>query len=152
MPPPTVITATFPTESEAHAAIETLTESGVDHSLISLETTQPDTETRFLIRLVAIIVLSSIVGGAVGAGLGALIWLVFGPSGTGGLLIQIVVWLIFGHIIAGLWAGYLLLADRTHADLPHERTTAHLIIRYPSDDISELITSIIQRAGGRILP
>ena len=27
-------------------------------------------------------------------------------------------WAIFAHLIIGMWAGYLLLADRTQEDLP----------------------------------
>ena len=149
MPPPTTITATFPTKSQANAAIDALAEAGLNRSLISLDTTQPDAETSFLIRLVAIIVLWSIAGGAIGAGMGALIWLVLGPDGTGGLIIQTVSWLIFGHIVAGLWAGYLLLADRTSAELPHERTTTRLVIRCPEEHTRNLAESILERAEGR---
>ena len=41
-----------------------------------------------------------------------------GPPGTEGLIIQVVTWAIFAHLIIGMWAGYLLLADRTAEDLP----------------------------------
>jgi len=150
MPSSTDLTAAFESESDARAALEALVETGIDREQISLRTTTPDTEAPFLTRLVITIVLWSLAGGAIGAALGALIWLLLGPSGTGGLIIQIVTWLIFGHLIGGLWAGYVLLADRTRADLPHERRTdTVLTIECTSQALAESASAIVSEAGGR---
>jgi hypothetical protein len=73
-------------------------------------------EGRFMGRVVVVVVWS-IIGTAVGAGLGAAISLTIGPSGTSGLIIQMVSWAIFAHLLIGLWAGYLLLADRSGREI-----------------------------------
>jgi hypothetical protein len=60
-----------------------------------------------------IIVLWSIAGGVFGAGFGWLLAETIGPDGTAGLILQAVSWIIVGHLIAGMLAGYFVLADRT---------------------------------------
>jgi hypothetical protein len=150
MPPSTHLTAAFESESDARAALEALVVAGIKREQISLRTTTPNTEAPFLTRLVITIVLWSLAGGVIGAALGALLWLLLGPSGTGGLIIQIVSWIIFGHLIGGLWAGYVLLADRTNADLPHERQAETVLtIESTSQALAESASVIVSEAGGR---
>jgi len=74
-----------------------------------------------MVRVVVIIMLWSIVGAGIGAGLGAALSLTIGPSGTSGLIIQMVSWAIFAHMLGGIWAGYLLLADRSGREIGHGR-------------------------------
>lgn len=78
-------------------------------------------EGRAMWRIVVIIVLASIVGTAIGAALGVLLHVVVGPKGTSGLVIQVVSWAIFAHLLIGMWAGYLLLADRTEREIGRAR-------------------------------
>lgn len=125
----TTIQASYPDEEAAADAVRLLTDAGfapTDITVSQLDANQR--ESSFIIRLVVVIVVWSVVGGAVGVGLGALFWLFIGPEGTTGFIIQAVVWAIFGHLIAGMWAGYLLLADRTGPELPHERAAPNVRI------------------------
>lgn len=74
-------------------------------------------EGRAMGRIVAIIALASVVGTAIGAALGVALHVTIGPEGTSGLIIQVVSWAIFAHLLIGMWAGYLLLADRTEREI-----------------------------------
>jgi len=74
-------------------------------------------EARVMGKIVLIIALASTVGTAVGAGLGAAFAFTVGPPGTSGYIIQIVSWAIFMHLLIGMWAGYLLLADRSGREI-----------------------------------
>lgn len=74
-------------------------------------------EVRFMGRIVVVIALASILGTAIGAALGAFFAFAIGPSGTSGYVIQIVSWAIFMHLLIGMWAGYLLLADRSGREM-----------------------------------
>ena len=60
--------------------------------------------------------------GIVGAVIGGLIGLALtaagvGPDGTAGRTLQIAGWAMFVHIIASLWAGYVVLGTRSTRDL-----------------------------------
>lgn len=117
---PSEFQVTFPSEAAAQAARRQLTTVGIDPDTITFS--QPaGREGSFLTHLVITIALWSVAGAAAGIGLGTIIWLLLGPEGETGFIIHVVVWGIFGHLIAGMWAGYLGLADRTEADLPHDR-------------------------------
>lgn len=74
-------------------------------------------EARVMGKIVLIIALASAVGTAMGAALGAFFAFTIGPSGTSGYVIQIVSWAIFMHLLIGMWAGYLLLADRSSREI-----------------------------------
>jgi hypothetical protein len=120
------ITATFPDRPTANAAAHALAAAGIPRHAITLtEHAAPAAETRYLRRLVIIIVLWSILGGAVGALIGLALYAAIGPEGTAGLSFQLVCWALIGHLIVGMIAGYWVLADRTHRELsPGEpRTT-----------------------------
>ena len=111
------LTATFPDEPAASRAAAALAADGL-RCEASPETDLSHHETRFIGRIVIIIALASVVGTALGVGMGVLISFAIGPHGTSGIIIEAVSWAIFAHLLIGMWAGYWLLADRTHADLP----------------------------------
>ncbi len=82
-------------------------------------------EGRFMRRVVVIIALASVAGTALGAALGAAFAFTIGPPGTSGYVIQIVSWAIFMHLLIGMWAGYLLLADRSGREV---RNSGHVTL------------------------
>jgi hypothetical protein len=114
------ITAAFP-DAPAEAAVRTLTEPRIPDSSIDIAAGVPGRETAFIRRLVVIIVLWSILGGAVGAAIGLTLAVTIGPEGTSGLLFQVVCWMLIGHLIVGMIAGYWVLADRTHREMAPDR-------------------------------
>lgn len=115
------VSAPFADAEGAVAAVEALVAAGIPREAVSV-TLSATQEGRLLWRLVISIVLWSILGGAVGAGAGlALARAGIGPSGTTGTLVQAVSWLIIGHLLAGMWAGYVLLADRSHREMASDR-------------------------------
>lgn len=79
-------------------------------------------------KIVLFVALWSVFGTAFGAGMGVLIATIFGPDGRQGMVIQAVSWAIFAHLLGGMWAGYLLLADRTRRDLPIAGGSAVLLV------------------------
>ena len=74
-------------------------------------------EARAMGKIVLIIALASVLGTAFGVALGAVLAFTVGPPGTSGYIIQIVSWAIFMHVLIGMWAGYLLLADRSGREI-----------------------------------
>jgi hypothetical protein len=91
--------------------------AAADIALATVTAAAAAPEARFFGRLVWVIVLWSIAGGAAGALLGAaLVWAGVGPGGAAAFALQVVGWTIFGHLIAGIWAGYALLADRSRRE------------------------------------
>lgn len=108
----------FPDRARGDAAVNALLAAGFPADAISVSEAGSGHEGRFLGRIVVLIVLWSIPGGALGAALGALLSITgIGPQGTTGVVVQVVSWLIIGHLLAGMWAGYLLLADRSHREI-----------------------------------
>lgn len=131
--------AAFPTATDARKARAYLITGGVPADEISLEDIelglieQSAREGRTMGRIVVVIALASIVGTAIGAGLGVLLHVLVGPKGTSGLIILIVSWAIFAHLLIGMWAGYFLLADRTEREFrPAQPVT--LVIRCANID------------------
>jgi hypothetical protein len=149
---PTEIRAVFPSDAAARTAADRLAAAGVDASAVSLVGPGVNREGSFITRLVFTIAFWSIIGAPIGVGLGTLLWLILGPQGTAGFMIQSVVWGIFGHLIAGMWAGYILLADRTQPDLAHDRASAValLTIRCPYDEAARLAREIVNASGGEV--
>ncbi|HET9477679.1 MAG TPA: hypothetical protein VFP63_09340 [Dehalococcoidia bacterium] len=112
----------FPDRAQADDAVKALLAAGFPAEAISLSESGSGHEGRFLGRIVILIVLWSIPGGALGAALGALLSITgIGPQGTTGVVVQVVSWLIIGHLLAGMWAGYVLLADRSHREMAPDR-------------------------------
>ncbi len=102
--------------------MDALLAAGIPADAISVTGAGPGQEGQFLGRIVILIVLWSIPGGALGAATGLLLAIAgIGPQGTTGAVVQVVSWLIIGHLLAGMWAGYLLLADRSHREMAPDR-------------------------------
>jgi hypothetical protein len=111
-------------------------------------TATSDKETRFMGRIFLVVVFWSVVGTAAGAALGVVLHVTVGPSGTEGLIIQVVSWAIFAHLIIGMCAGYLLLADRTEEDLPAVRQEgARIEVECDSIDDAREAAAILEEAG-----
>jgi hypothetical protein len=127
------IHSSFANRADAEAAAATLREAGIPPSAIDLQfDVLPEArarEARFLWRVLVIIVLWSIVGGVMGAGFGWLLAETIGPEGTAGLILQLVSWIIVGHPIFGMLAGYFVLADRTQREMPPDRPVSVLTVR-----------------------
>jgi hypothetical protein len=98
--------------------------------------------------IVLMIVFWSCVGAVAGATLGAAIALTAGPPGTEALILQVVVWGIFFHLLAGMWAGYLLLADRTNPEVvvKSDRFVA-LLVSCDSIEQRSMAEEVLRRAG-----
>ncbi len=105
------ISAAFPDAGSARAAARRLTAEGVAASI------DGGREGGFMARFVVIVVACSIAGTAAGAALGAALSYTVGPHGTEGLILLIVTWAVFAHLLIGLWAGYALLSDRSEREL-----------------------------------
>jgi hypothetical protein len=114
------ITAAFRDRPAADAAADALAAAGVDREDITV-TQNAAAETRYLWRLVVIIVLWSVLGGVVGALIGAVLYTAIGPEGTAGLVFQLVCWALIGHLIVGMVAGYWVLSDRTSREMEPDR-------------------------------
>jgi len=96
-------------------------------------------EARFVWRVLIRIVLWSIAGAAPGAAFGWLLAETIGPEGTAGLIVQVVCWMIVGHLLAGMLAGYALLADRSAEEMPPDRPVSLLTVRdVPEDDLQRV--------------
>jgi hypothetical protein len=141
--PPTVeIRATFSSPASAEAAAHALTSAGVPAA--SIETIEQELmpglghEAPFIWRLVAIIVVWSILGGVFGALIGLVLAATVGPEGTSGLVLQVVSWTIMGHLIVGMVAGYVVLADRTHPEMAPDRPLTVLAVRVPDEDKQQI--------------
>lgn len=105
-------------------------------------------ENRFMGRIVLLIVGCSIVGTAVGAAFGATLAVTIGPPGIEGLITQIVAWAIFAHLLIGMWAGYLLLADRTGRDLKPVRAPPAVVrAECATIDESEVLATELRSLG-----
>ena len=131
------IHASFAHRAAAEAAATALSESGIPHSAIDLEHgVLPEARTRearFVWHVLIAIVLWSLVGAIPGAIFGWILAEIIGPEGTAGLIVQVVCWMIVGHLLAGMLAGYALLADRTAEEMPPDRPVSLLTVR----DVSE---------------
>jgi hypothetical protein len=138
----TEIMATFRSRAQAEAAVAALTAAGVPHdAVIVSEAPLPPTrrrEGRYLCRLLVIIVLWSVLGGVFGVLFGLVLAATVGPEGTAGQLFQAVCWGIVGHLLIGMIAGYVVLADRSHPEMEPERPQVVLTVRVAPDQRTEL--------------
>jgi hypothetical protein len=127
------IHSSFTNREDAEGAAAALREAGIPPSTIDLQfDVLPEArqrEARFLWRVLVIIVLWSIVGGVIGAGFGWLLAETIGPEGSAGLILQLVSWIIVGHLIFGMLAGYFVLADRTQREMPPDRPVSVVTVR-----------------------
>jgi hypothetical protein len=106
----------------------------------------PQREGRYLWRLLVVIVLWSVLGGVFGVLFGLVLAATIGPEGTSGLLFQAVCWEIVGHLLAGMLAGYVVLADRSEREMEPERPEVLVTVTAPSGDIEQL-RAILQSSG-----
>src|SRR3990172_7941107 len=129
----TEITASFAEAADAEAAIAALVEAGVSPSLMELQhgvlAEARGREGRFVWRVLVIIVLWSLAGALPGAAFGGLLAGTIGPEGPAGLIVQLVCWIIVGHLIGGMLAGDFVLADRTQREMPPDRPVSLLTVR-----------------------
>ena len=120
------IVAAFPEAVSARAAMERLRDAGFASGDLELMGAAPAVrpaagegpDAPVLGRVFWQIVLWGIVGAVIGGVIGfALTALGVGPDGTAGRALQIAGWAMFAHIIASLWAGYVVLGTRSTRDL-----------------------------------
>jgi len=144
------ISVTFPStaEAEAEAAANALREAGIPAASIDLQHNvlleARAREGRLVSRVLVIIVLWSIAGGVIGVGFGWLLAETIGPEGTAGLIVQLVSWIIVGHLIAGMLAGYFVLADRTQREMPPDRPVSVLTVQGLTDDDAEKVRHLLR--------
>lgn len=141
----TEIRATFLNPRVAQEARRQLVEDGVRAEAMTMAVGSPSLaqetvrEGLIMWRIVVIIVLASAVGTAIGAAMGLALHVTIGPPGMSGLIIQVVSWAIFAHLLIGMWAGYLLLADRSEREIGRSRPVILTlrcanILREPQDE------------------
>jgi hypothetical protein len=120
------VQATFAAPGDAEKAAEALLDAGIEPARVTVQhAVLPEArgrEGRFVWRVLVIIVFWSIVGAVPGALSGLLLALTIGPGGTAGLIVQLVCWIIVGHLIGGMLAGYFVLADRRQEEMPPDRS------------------------------
>ena len=104
-------------------------------------------EGKFLWRVLVLIVLWSIPGRVIGAGFGWLLAETIGPEGGAGLVVQLISWLIVGHLIAGMFAGYFVLADRTQREMPPDRSVSVLTVHGLADDDAQKARELLRSHG-----
>jgi hypothetical protein len=154
MPRETEIIAAFRSRAQADDALAALVAADVPASAVSVsEAPLPPTrqrEGRYLWRLLVIIVAWSVAGGAIGAGFGALLASTIGPEGTTGLVFQVACWAIIGHLVIGMIAGYVVLADRSHPEMEPERPQVVVRVLVDQSYVGR-VHAILREAGvGRV--
>ncbi len=142
------VVATFPDSRRAHSALQQLARS---HRSIVIATNEaPDLaarESRFIGRFLLVIIGWSVVGTLIGAALGVTIAVVIGETSTEGLLLQVISWAIFAHVLIGMWAGYLLLTDRMGPDLRATSPPVALRAECATIDESRKLAAEMQALG-----
>lgn len=144
MPKVTVV-ASFPDTATADQAARRFADPGSLQPPVGAAT-RASRESSFMIRLVLLVAAWSVVGTATGAAMGALLSYTVGPGGTEGLIIQVVTWAIFAHLLIGLWAGYALLADRSGRELADHEAELALEIEKPE---AAALARALREAGAR---
>jgi hypothetical protein len=140
------VTATFALAEDARQAREALGEKAI--VIEGAPDEREARETRFMGRVVLLIVAWSIVGTALGVAIGIGLALTVGPEGTEGMIIQAVSWAIFAHLLVGMLAGYFLLADRTGRDLKQVRDAPVKVrVECGSIDESERVADRLRTLG-----
>ena len=79
-------------------------------------------------------------------------WAGIGGGGHLEAILQIVGWVIVGHLIAGMWAGYALLADRSKREFMPESGAASVhagVVRVRSSNRVEIerARELLEAAG-----
>ncbi|RLC59613.1 MAG: hypothetical protein DRI30_00100 [Chloroflexi bacterium] len=133
------ITAAFPDADSARVAARGLAAGGIAASI------EAQREGGFMLRFALIVAASSIVGTAAGAAFGAILSYTVGPHGTEGLILLVVTWALFAHLLIGMWAGYVLLADRSSAEITPDGATT---LRVRTDESAATGIAAQLRADG----
>ena len=101
-------------------------------------------EANFLWGIVVAIVLWSIAGAIPGAAFGWFLAETIGPEGMDILIMYIVCMIILGHLVAGMIAGYVLLADRTSQEMPPNRPLSRVTVTGLSERDGRRIEAILR--------
>lgn len=106
-------------------------------------------DSAFILWFLAIVVVASILGTALGVGIG-LLFIALGvtPNTTESLILQVVTWAIFWHLLIGLIAGYALLADRTNPEWRPGRKATLEVSATSAAEAAE-IEAVLKKAGAR---
>lgn len=96
-----------------------------------------------------------LVWGTVGAVIGAVAGVAFvatgiGPGGPVGVGLQVAGWAMFAHIIASLWAGYIVLGTRSTRELtwqPQRQGRILVRVRCATPDEPDRASSELRAAG-----
>jgi len=154
------LTATYAGHAHAREAAEALRDAGFTPDNIDVRRAiavgappkRRLVPRSFLGRLTWIIILWSIPGTVLGGALGWLVaWTGIGPGGADGTLLQVVGWAIFGHLIAGMWAGYLLLSDRSQQEFnpEHDANDTTVTIRCRTRAQIDIAGVVLRSRGAR---
>jgi hypothetical protein len=138
----TEVTAAYPSANAAEIAVQTLVDAGIPRTSIQVSEISADEASRYIWRLVVIIVLWSILGGVWGALIGGVLYATIGPEGTAGLVFQVVCWALIGHLVVGMIAGYWVLADRTEREMEPDRNPWLLTVRC-SEEQAAVVRGVI---------
>jgi hypothetical protein len=145
------ISAAFADAIEAEAALAEIRRAGVPAESIAVQhdvlAEAIQRESRFIGKVLLMIVLWSIAGAVPGAILGWVLWQTMGPEGTAGLVLQVVCWAIVGHLLGGMLAGYFLLADRTEREMPPDRPLTVVTVSDLPDGRAEEIERLLRSHG-----
>jgi hypothetical protein len=134
----TEVTAAYPSADAAEIAVQTLVDAGIPRTSIQVSEISADEASRYIWRLVVIIVLWSILGGVWGALIGGVLYATIGPEGTAGLVFQVVCWALIGHLLVGMIAGYWVLADRTEPEMAPDRNPWVVTVRASPSDVTRI--------------
>jgi hypothetical protein len=150
----TEIKATFNSGPEVGSAVAALRAAGIPESAIEVREGElppvRQREGRYLWRLLVLIVLWSVLGGVIGVLTGLVLAATIGPEGTTGLVFQVVCWAIIGHLVFGMVAGYVVLADRSHPEMEPERPQVVVTVRVAPAEL-EGTHAALRAAGARRL-
>lgn len=149
------LTATYADHAHAREASEALRAAGftpdnidVRRAIAVAQTTKRRFVPRsFIGRLAWIIVFWSIPGTVLGGALGWLLaW-----AGADGTLLQAIGWAIFGHLLAGMFAGYLLLSDRSQQEFnpEHDANDTTVTIRCRTRAQIDIAGVVLRSRGAR---
>lgn len=152
------VVASFDGAAAARAAMERLRAAGFPPEALELVGGSPRPVDRTQNRDAPVlrsvfwqILLWGIIGAVAGGLLGvALVALGVGPDGGVGAGLQVAGWAMFAHIIASLWAGYIVLGTRSTRDLtwqPQRQGRTLLRVRCATDADAESAMADLRAAG-----
>jgi hypothetical protein len=148
------LTAAFASRGEAERAVAALRASGISPSAVELREAPlppiPQREGRYLWRLLVIIVLWSVLGGVFGVLVGLVLWATIGPEGMNGLIFQAVCWGIVGHLVVGMIAGYVVLADRSEREMEPERPEVVVTVLVPEPQLPTAYATLRESGAKRV--